>query len=110
MKRLLPIFALLAFASVGTVSAQNRDREEIERLKAEIARLKGNSAARPEDIEKLYDEAGALYQQGKYRAAKAKATQGYAAFERLAVKATAPRVRYLRLLCVISDNMQENDQ
>ena len=109
MKRLVPLFALLVFASVGTLSAQTRD-QEIERLKAENARLKALLATRPEDVETLLKEAGALYDQGKYREAKAKATQAYAAFERLPVKDNATRVRYLRLLGILSNYLRENDK
>ena len=112
MTRTLLLLSMITLA-VGSVTAQTGDKAEIERLRAELARLKAENALpkiRPEDIEKLVSEADALYEQGKYREAKAKMLRAYAAFERLPVKDKATRVGYLRVLCNISDQLQENDK
>jgi tetratricopeptide (TPR) repeat protein len=62
------------------------------------------------DIDPLYQEAADLCLKGKYREAKASLTRAYAAFERLEVKDKAERVLFLRLLCNISIELQENDK
>jgi hypothetical protein len=72
--------------------------------------LAGCGGDETEDINRLYQEAGDFYGKGKYREAKANMTRAYAAFERLEVKDKAKRVSYLRLLCNISDQLQENDK
>ena len=64
------------------------------------------------EVKELYDQAGALFEEGKYHEAKAKAIRAYAAFEKLERKDTVSltRVHHLRRLCVISDELQENDK
>tara|TARA_B100001123_G_scaffold393223_1_gene473057 strand:+ start:137 stop:1162 length:1026 start_codon:yes stop_codon:yes gene_type:complete len=110
----------------------NEALEENKRLKDKIARMEASKeiderereytvdtpeknpdpvqALTAEQIEELVSEAAALYDEGKYREAKAKMLQAYADFERLPTKDKATRVRYLRWLCKISDALQENDQ
>jgi tetratricopeptide (TPR) repeat protein len=82
----------------------------IDLLKVATARLKAELAIRPDDIDRLAQEAVDFYGKGKYREAKASMTRAYAAFERLEVKDKAKRVNYLRLLSNISDALQENDK
>jgi tetratricopeptide (TPR) repeat protein len=105
---------LLALLSLGflvvSANAQNANATEVEKLKAEIARLKAELATRPEDIDRLREEAGDFFRKGKYREAKASMTRAYAAFERLEVKDKAKRVGHLRFLANISNKLQENDK
>jgi tetratricopeptide (TPR) repeat protein len=63
-----------------------------------------------EDIDRLHQEAEDFYDKGKYREAKASMTRAYAAFERLDLKDKAKCVEYLRALCNISIELQENDK
>ena len=72
--------------------------------------LAGCGGDETEDIDPLYQEAADLCLKGKYREAKASLTRAYAAFERLEVKDKAERVLFLRLLCNISIELQENDK
>ena len=55
-----------------------------------------------DEIEKLHDEATALYEAGKYREARNKMVRAYASFGLLKEKDPDARVRYLRLLCDIA--------
>ncbi|MDE0575910.1 MAG: hypothetical protein OSB39_03100, partial [Opitutales bacterium] len=71
MKRFLLLLSMIALA-VGSATGQTRN-QQIERLRAELARLKAENALlkiRPEDIEKFHEEAVDLYKRGKYREAK----------------------------------------
>jgi tetratricopeptide (TPR) repeat protein len=110
----------------------NEALEENKRLKEKIARMEASKeidererqhivetpeknpdpvqALTAEQIEEFVSEAEALYDEGKYREAKAKMVQAYADFERLPTKDKATRVRYLRYLSNISNALQENDQ
>jgi predicted nuclease with TOPRIM domain len=105
------LFALLSLGFLAaSANAQNADVNEVEKLKAEIARLKAELATRPEDIDRLREEAGDFYGKGKYRKAKASMTRAYAAFERLEVKDKTKRVSYLQYLSNISNKLEENDK
>ena len=72
--------------------------------------LAGCGGDETEDIDRLEKEAREFYDKGKYREAKAIMTSAYAAFERLEVKEKAKRVSYLRLLCNISNALQESEK
>ena len=91
MKQLLPSVLLLLLA--GAALFGQAEQKKV--------------ASQPEEIESLYKEADALYKQGKYREAKAKMLQSYAAFGLLKDQDEEIRVRYLRLLCLISWQLQE---
>jgi tetratricopeptide (TPR) repeat protein len=105
------LFALLSLGFLAvSANAQNANATELEKLKVATARLKAELATRPEGIDRLYQEAGDFFRKGKYREAKASMTRAYAAFERLEVKDKAKRVSYLRFLCNISFQLQENDK
>ena len=101
MKPLLHGFALLAFAVVGC----DQGGEVVDRE----AGKEEKRLTLPNPAEKLYEEAVALYEKGKFLEAKVMATQAYSAFERLPVKDKATRVKYLTTLCEMSDALQEND-
>ena len=108
-----------------TQKENNRLKEKVARLEAEkeiAARELEHAAAAPEpavvvpnkltadEIEELYSQAGAFFEEGKYREAKEKMTQAYVAFGLLKEQDSYDRVRYLRRLCKISNKLQENDQ
>ena len=63
-----------------------------------------------DEIEKLYDEADALHKAGRHLGAKPKMVRAYASFGLLKEQDATTRVRYLRLLCSISNQLQENEQ
>lgn len=68
----------------------------------------GGDDERQKDLERIYHETEELFEKGKYREAKEKMTSIYSDFERLPVKDHATRIRYLRFLCDISLQMEEN--
>jgi hypothetical protein len=106
----IPRSVLFALLSLGILSVSCFEKHTKDRQGGRERGHRAELATRPENIDRLYQEAGDFYRKGKYREAKASMTRAYAAFERLEVKDKAKKVEYLRRLSVISLQLQENDK
>jgi tetratricopeptide (TPR) repeat protein len=85
-------------------------RSDIDSIKAEIEREAWERALKPEDIERLYQEAAFLKDKGDYHLADAKMTLVFGTLNRQGIKDQEAQARYLQLHCAITLGLEDADR